>query len=97
METLAGKVREAATVLAFMEVQADMVANIKNTWNAIRETDPAKKVQTFIDRSRNAVKRWVQDKMPNLAKALSEGTEGNVILTPAGELISRDRRVRVKI
>lgn len=97
METLAGKIREAATAIAYMEVQADMIANIKNTWNAIRETDPAKKVQAFIARSKDAIKRWVQDRMPNLARALSEGTGGNVILTPAGELMSRDRRVRVRL
>ena len=96
-ETLAGKIRLMANVLASMGVEADSVSSIESTWNAIREFDMEKKIEIFVDRAKATIKRWLENHMPGVAKAISVGTDGNVSLTPSGELVSKDRRIRIKI
>ena len=97
MKTLASRVRAMALVLSRMEVEADLLSNVKNTWDAIKETDLGKKVEVFVQRAGGPIKRWLESHTPGIAKAISDGTGGTLILTPAGELMSKDRQIRFKL
>jgi hypothetical protein len=97
MKTLADGVRSAAMMLATMDIEADIISNVKSTWDAIRETDMGKKIEVFVQRAGGAIKRWLDSRLPGVAQAVSKGTDGALILTPDGELVSKDRKFRFKI
>ena len=97
MKSLAGQIRLAAQVLAEMSVEADLISSVKSTWDAIRETDLVKKAEIFVQRAGESLRRWLSTKLPGVANAISKGTDGALVLTPGGELLSKDRRVRIML